>query len=172
MRWHYTIIVSILTIDIRCSGIQRISILILYDANTFEINLTYNIVPILHFNLDIVVFEFQPVYFEFYKLGYTSTCLQAHKKDPTRALANALIMIILCFNDRPTNLIKYYQMSKQLIDIRFDIRCIPLFARVRRRRDLFASKFVYKIPYRRAPRLACRPSASREQRYLAYNLNP
>ena len=31
--------------------------------------------------------------------------------------------------------------------------------------------FVYKIPYRRAPRLACsafRPSASREQRYLAY----
>ena len=29
---------------------------------------------------------------------------------------------------------------------------------------------VYKIPYRRALRLACRPSASREQRYLAYNL--
>ena len=32
--------------------------------------------------------------------------------------------------------------------------------------------FVYKIPYRRAPRLAYRlhrPSASREQRYLAYN---
>ena len=31
---------------------------------------------------------------------------------------------------------------------------------------------VYKMPYRRAPRLACRlhrPSASREQRYLAYN---
>ena len=31
--------------------------------------------------------------------------------------------------------------------------------------------FVYKIPYRRAPRLACsafRPSASREQRYLLY----
>ena len=31
--------------------------------------------------------------------------------------------------------------------------------------------FVYKIPYRRAPRLAYRlhrPSASREQRYLAY----
>ena len=28
---------------------------------------------------------------------------------------------------------------------------------------------VYKIPYRRAPRLAFRPSASREQRYLAYN---
>ena len=27
---------------------------------------------------------------------------------------------------------------------------------------------VYKIPYRRAPRLACRPSALREQRYLAY----
>ena len=34
-------------------------------------------------------------------------------------------------------------------------------------------KVVYKIPYRRAPRLACRlhrPSASREQRYLAYKL--
>ena len=34
---------------------------------------------------------------------------------------------------------------------------------------------VYKIPYRRAPRLACRlhrPSASREQRYLAYNATP
>ena len=31
-------------------------------------------------------------------------------------------------------------------------------------------EIVYKIPYRRAPRLACRlPSASREQRYLAYN---
>ena len=30
--------------------------------------------------------------------------------------------------------------------------------------------FVYKIPYRRAPRLAFRPSASREQRYLAYNI--
>ena len=29
---------------------------------------------------------------------------------------------------------------------------------------------VYKIPYRRAPRLAYRPSALREQRYLAYNL--
>ena len=32
-------------------------------------------------------------------------------------------------------------------------------------------KLVYKIPYRRAPRLAYRlhrPSASREQRYLAY----
>ena len=29
---------------------------------------------------------------------------------------------------------------------------------------------VYKIPYRRAPRLAFRPSASREQRYLAYKL--
>ena len=29
---------------------------------------------------------------------------------------------------------------------------------------------VYKIPYRRAPRLAFRPSASREQRYLAYNI--
>ena len=27
---------------------------------------------------------------------------------------------------------------------------------------------VYKIPYRRAPRLAYRPSASREQRYLTY----
>ena len=27
---------------------------------------------------------------------------------------------------------------------------------------------VYKIPYRRAPRLAYRLSASREQRYLAY----
>ena len=32
------------------------------------------------------------------------------------------------------------------------------------------SRLVYKIPYRRAPRLACRPSASREQRYLAYNV--
>ena len=35
---------------------------------------------------------------------------------------------------------------------------------------------VYKIPYRRAPRLAYRsafrPSASREQRYLAYNVDP
>ena len=33
---------------------------------------------------------------------------------------------------------------------------------------------VYKIPYRRAPRLAYRlhrPSASREQRYLAYKLD-
>ena len=30
------------------------------------------------------------------------------------------------------------------------------------------SEVVYKIPYRRAPRLAFRPSASREQRYLAY----
>ena len=37
---------------------------------------------------------------------------------------------------------------------------------------LALEKLVYKIPYRRAPRLACRlhrPSASREQRYLAYN---
>ena len=39
-------------------------------------------------------------------------------------------------------------------------------------------RLVYKIPYRRAPRLAYRlhssafrPSASREQRYLAYNLS-
>ena len=32
------------------------------------------------------------------------------------------------------------------------------------------SLFVYKIPYRRAPRLAFRPSASREQRYLAYKV--
>ena len=31
-------------------------------------------------------------------------------------------------------------------------------------------KFVYNIPYRRAPRLAFRPSASREQRYLAYKV--
>ena len=30
------------------------------------------------------------------------------------------------------------------------------------------TRFVYKIPYRRAPRLAFRPIASREQRYLAY----
>ena len=29
--------------------------------------------------------------------------------------------------------------------------------------------FVYLIPYRRALRLACRPSAPREHRYLAYN---
>ena len=29
---------------------------------------------------------------------------------------------------------------------------------------------VYKIPYRHAPRSAFRPSASREQRYLAYNI--
>ena len=33
----------------------------------------------------------------------------------------------------------------------------------------FAHNVVYKIPYRRALRLAFRPSASREQRYLAYN---
>ena len=37
---------------------------------------------------------------------------------------------------------------------------------------MVARDIVYKIPYRRAPRLAYRlhrPSASREQRYLAYN---
>ena len=34
--------------------------------------------------------------------------------------------------------------------------------------NLAKKTVVYKIPYRRAPRLAFRPSASREQRYLAY----
>ena len=87
---------------------------------------------------------------------------------------------------------------------KFDIRCIPLFAREARVRRRYTTKvynvyqvqvcklfvykipyrrtprlaygcigLVYKIPYRRAPRLACRlPSASREQRYLAYKHRP
>ena len=40
---------------------------------------------------------------------------------------------------------------------------------------MLVRNLVYKIPYRRAPRLAYRlhrPSASREQRYLAYNEEP
>ena len=47
--------------------------------------------------------------------------------------------------------------------------CLPITRMERGRENRVISYVVCKIPYRRAPRLALRPSASREQRYLAYN---